>query len=169
MNNVLIQDAAMKDVPSIRTILKEWFQGDDLEHYIEAVKEGVQGKGDSEKFDYHYYVASFEDEVIGVGGIRKPHPKLVKFANTENPVGFSMLYVSKNHRGGKGVGSKLFQHLVKEAKIRGYAELVVRSSILFKDSAWGFYDKMPGLERVGQLTPPESKRISQIWAMKFSV
>ncbi len=167
--NILIRDAAVQDVPSIKVILQEWFQDEELEAYIKTVEYGIQEVGDAKKFDYHYYVACFEKKVIGVGGIRKPHPKLKQFTHTENPAGFSMLYVTKDHRGGKGVGSKLFQHMVQEVKNRGYTELVVRSSILFKESAWGFYDKMPGLERVGQLTPPESKRISQIWVMKFNV
>ena len=48
-----------------------------------------------------------------------------------------------------GVGSALVARLEDEARWRGYTEIVFNSGPRYKDTAWGFYDKLPGYSRVG--------------------
>ena len=156
-----------KDLDSIESIFSDWLTAEETDHYLESVKQSINKSADSIKFNSNFFVAEFGGVVIGVAGYRNPIPKLVRFVSSDRPVELSMLYVASDHRGGKGVGTALLNMIMEQTKKESYQELVIRSSIKFEDSGWGFYDKFPGLKRAGQLTPPESEAVSQIWTMKY--
>jgi L-amino acid N-acyltransferase YncA len=165
--DIEIRSATIEDLEMIKSIFSEWLSSEETEHYTEAVRQRIEKSPESIKYGNHYFVSVLDGTVIGVAGYRKPIPKLQQFVSTDNPAELSMLYVTSSHRGGKGIGTALLSTIIDQTKKEGYLELVVRSSEKFKDSGWGFYDKFEDLERVGQLTPPESKQVSQVWAMKY--
>lgn len=165
--STIIQPASIENLNDIKSILSDWLSPEEVEHYLDNIKQSIQQSPDSLKFDSHFIVAISDNMVIGIAGFRKLLPKLLKFSNTKNPAELSMLYVSNKHRGGKGIGTALLNEIIDLTKKRNYAELIIRSSIRFEKTGWGFYDQFSGLERVGQLLPPENKNISQIWAMEY--
>jgi GNAT superfamily N-acetyltransferase len=154
------------DIDSVSNVLSDWLSKEEVDHYIKSIQDIIVSPSPKPKFDSHYYVALLNEEIIGVAGFRVPIPKLVKFASTKTPAELCMLYVAKEHRGGKGIGTILLNHIIDQAKIQGYQELIVRSAEKFVDTGWGFYDHM-GFDRVGQLLPSGSEKKSQIWSKKL--
>lgn len=159
---IKIRPVDKKDISAISSIFSDWLSKDEVDHYTKAIQDIISSSSSKPKFDSHYYVAIFNHNVIGIVGFRIPLPKLLKFASTKTPAELSVLYVAKEHRGGKGVGTALLNHVINQIKKRKYEELIVRSSEKFKDTGWGFYD-YSGFNRVGELLSPNSKTMSQIW------
>lgn len=162
---IIIRPAENTDLGAINAVLLDWLSDQETLHYTKTINEVVLDSTTEPVFDSHYYVAIFGKEVIGVVGFRTPNPKLLQFSTTQKPAELCMLYVTKQYRGGRGVGTALLQYVMEEAQKRKYEELLVRSSEKFSDTGWGFYDKM-GFARVGTLAPPECKT-SQIWTKKI--
>ncbi|MBU1119575.1 GNAT family N-acetyltransferase [Patescibacteria group bacterium] len=154
-----------KDLDTVNTILSDWLSKEEVDHYVKSIENIISKSTSKPKFDSHYYVATFEGKVVGVAGFRKPNPKLLEFTTTKTPAELCILYVDKEHRGGKGVGTALLNHIIKQAKKRKYKEFIVRSAEKLSDTGWGFYDNMD-FDRVGRLSPPEYEKVSQVW-VKF--
>lgn len=157
-----------KDLEAIKRVLSDWLSVEEVKHYTESIREIVSTSLPQPKFDSHYYVAIFCGGIVGVAGFRMLNPMLLQFATTKTPAELCMLYVAKEHRGGKGVGTALLNYVIDEVKKRKYEEIIVRSAEKFADTGWGFYDKM-GFCRVGQLQQSETEKKSQIWAKKISI
>ncbi|MCX6785130.1 MAG: GNAT family N-acetyltransferase [Candidatus Komeilibacteria bacterium] len=155
-----------KDINAVKIVLSDWLSKKEVIYYTQSIKDIISTSLLKPKYDGHYYVAIANQKIIGVAGFRMPLPKLLKFASTKNPAELCMLYVAAKHRGGKGVGTALLNHVINQAKKRKYKELIVRSAKKFKKTGWGFYDHM-GFNRVGELLPPDSKTISQVWSKKI--
>ena len=100
--------------------------------------------------DRVYLVAeAVGEEVIGVIGFRQPDERLLEFTSTPKPTELVNAYVAKEHRKGKGVGRALVAELEIQAKSHGHTEVVLNSGPRYKDTGWGFYDKLDGYQRVG--------------------
>jgi len=163
---IKIRSAKIEDLGDINSVLSEWLFPEEVIHYLDLIKQSIKQTPGSLEFDSHFIVAESDKKIIGLAGFRKLLPKLIKFSNTNNPGELSMIYISNKHRGNK-IGTTLLNEIVDQTKKRNYTELIIRSSDRFKDSGWGFYDNFSGAEKVGQLLPPESEGISQIWTIKY--
>jgi len=167
-HKVEIRPMDNKDIKAVSKILSDWLTKEEVDHYTKSIQEIVSDSFSTPKFNSHYYVAIYGEDIVGVAGFRIPNPKLLKFATTKTPAELCMLYVAKEHRGGKSVGTVLLDHILDQVKDKKYTELIVRSAEKFTNTGWGFYDKK-GFNRIGQLSPPEAEKVSQIWTKKISI
>lgn len=167
--NIKIRPVGFSDIPTIKEIFSMWMIDevtgntdlDEVDHYVNFVRESIQGTKDSKKYDSHYMVAINEDkEIVGVVGYRKPIQKMMSYTLSNNPAEIASLYVSKEKRK-KGIGTQLLKAMEKQLKKRGYKEVVVRSGKRHKKTGWGFYDKLNKYKRVGMLT--KGGKTSRVW------
>lgn len=149
---ITIEKPIAEDLDSINKILKEWTDEEEAEKYIERIGNEITGKIE---FNSRFWVAKEEGNVLGITGLSDPLPKALKFAKTDKPVEIKILYVDGSAQG-KGVGKTLIDFIEEEAKHDGYKEIIVRSAMRYKTSAWGFYKKM-GYSEVGELTQNEKE------------
>lgn len=160
--STVIRKAKKQDIDAIRFILSDWLTAEEVDYYTKRIGVLIS----EPKYDTHYFVALLNNKIVGVAGYRQPVPKILKFASSIKPAELCLLYVDNEQRG-HGVGTALLNFVIEQAKAKGYNELVVRSADKFAKNGWGFYDRI-GLIRVGQLLPPESETISQIWTKKIN-
>lgn len=141
------------DIPTLRPILATWVKDrasgqllpEEVEEDLQVMLESIGGKNDRT-----YLVAEDVDgSVIGVIGFKIPDPRMLPFTKTSKPTELVNAYVSQEHRAGKGVGRALVNKLEEEAKAKGFTEVVLNSGPRYKDTGWGFYDKLEGYQRVG--------------------
>jgi GNAT superfamily N-acetyltransferase len=137
-----------EDLNQIENILKEWTDREEVAKYIERIKNEILGKIE---FNTGYWIAKEETIVLGITGLSDPLPKIMPFAETDKPAEIKILYVDSNQQT-KGVGRSLVSFIESEAVRRGYKELIVRSALRYKNTAWGFYKKMGYKETAELLT-----------------
>jgi ribosomal protein S18 acetylase RimI-like enzyme len=92
---------------------------------------------------------SSQGNVIGVIGFRPASRRMLVYTTTKKPAELINAYVSPEHRAGKGVGRALVETLEKTAVSQGFQEMVLNSGPRYRSTAWGFYDRLPGYQRVG--------------------
>lgn len=140
------------DISALQPILERWIRDsitgeafpDEVQGVIDAMTESAQVTADR-----MYLVAeSSQDGVIGVIGFRQPEERMLPFI-TDRAVELINAYVAEDQRG-KGVGTSLIQALEREAVNRGVKQVVFNSGPRYKDTAWAFYDRLQGYERVGE-------------------
>jgi len=140
------------DVEPLRPILETWIRSRDsgellsgeVEEVLQFVRDSVEGRNNRT-----YLVAkSPSGEVLGMIGFKEPEGRMKEFSETGNAVELVNAYVAKEYRG-EGVGRALVGKLEEEARARGYKEVVLNSGPRYRDTGWGFYDKLEGYERVG--------------------
>ncbi len=149
----IVRPLVEEDLPQIRPILETWLKDRGTGELEKAeVEEDLGLMRDSCKVgnERAYFVAEEPDgQVIGVIGMTSPSEVMHQFTVTRNPVELVNAYVAKEHRSGRGVGSALVARLEDEARRREYTEVAFNSGPRYKDTAWGFYDNLPGYSRVG--------------------
>jgi len=137
-----------EDETALHPILETWIRDgdthqiipDEIEGVLNAVRESAQGTNDAT-----YLVAETpEGEVIGMMGFRPPEERMMAYTTTSNPVEFVNAFVAKDHRGGKGVGSKLVSALREQAKDKGHTEVVFNSGPRYKFSGWPIWLRLFG-------------------------
>lgn len=143
----------VEDLGKLRPILATWVKDretgeslpDEVEKDLLVMKNSVEGKNDRT-----YLVAETkEGEVIGVIGFKTPDSRMVPFTKTSRPAELVNAYVSSEHRKGSGVGRALVAKLEEEATKKGHTEIVLNSGPRYKETGWGFYDRLEGYQRVG--------------------
>ena len=97
----------------------------------------------------NFWVIKSNDLIVGVGGLADPLPVVIPLAQSGNPGEIKILYLDNEIRG-KGFGKQMVEFLEKEARGQGYTELFIRSAERYKDTAYGFYEKV-GYKKVGLL------------------
>lgn len=110
---------------------------------------------------FEMFVCKKGDEVLGVAAYRKAPKHMQEYTSTENPAEF---YVSAVKKKGEGVGSKLRDFRIKEAKQNGFTELVFFSGETHTDS-WGFHDSAD-FKRVGEMSAPDGEK-GYVWVMSL--
>ncbi|MBI4057915.1 GNAT family N-acetyltransferase [Candidatus Microgenomates bacterium] len=148
-----VRELRLDDLDSLRPILSTWIKDRDTgETLPDEVEEDLQIMGDSAqgKNDRQYFVAEdVNGKMIGVIGFKNPDPRMLDYCKTSNPAELVNAYVRVDQRAGKGVGRALITKLEEEARKKGFTEIVLNSGPRYKDTGWGFYDKLPGYQRVG--------------------
>ena len=146
----VIRFAKLNDIGQLRPILETWIRWEgqiikiEVEEVLKLVAESIEGKNDN-----HFLVAETVDkEVIGMIGFKPPEKRMLPFSKTDKPVELINAYVAKKHRGGKGVGRALVNRLEQEAIKAGGEEVILNSGPRYKNSGWGFYDRI-GYENIG--------------------
>lgn len=141
------------DIPSLRPILATWVKDrttgqplpEEVEEDLQVMQESIGGNNGRT-----YFVAEdLDGSVIGVIGFKIPDPRMLPFTESLKPAELVNAYVSQDRRAGKGVGRALVSKLEEEAKTKGFTEIVLNSGPRYKDTGWGFYDKLEGYQRVG--------------------
>lgn len=136
------------DLVHIRPILETWLRDPETGVLIEreVARDLAQMRSSIEGGIKHtYFVAEEDRKTIGVIGMNPtPQEALAPFVATANPYELIRLYVDKDQREGRGVGTALVERWRREAVLRGATELLVESGPRYKESAWPFYDKMFG-------------------------
>ncbi|KKR63108.1 hypothetical protein A2210_02745 [Candidatus Woesebacteria bacterium RIFOXYA1_FULL_40_18] len=147
-----VRELRLDDLDSLRPILSTWIKDRDTGETLPGeVEEDLEIMGDSAqgKNDRKYFVAEdVEGKVIGVIGFKNPDPRMLKYCQTSNPAELVNAYVSADQRAGKGAGKALVAKLEAEAIKEGRTEIVLNSGPRYKETGWGFYDKLPGYQRV---------------------
>lgn len=159
-----VRPLKQKDLPASKEILLCWLSAKEVKHYLDFIKNSLNKNTTSLTFDNKYFVAESKDkEVIGILGYRKPILKIAIFATTINPAEINMLYVLPTKRDGQGVGTALINELEKILIAKKYTEILVRSAKRFEKTAWGFYDQLPGFQRISVLQEVDHFEPAQIW------
>ena len=140
------------DIPDLRKISEFWLRDNGVIAY-EEVDGDIKTLGESLLPDSgkSMFVAENEaGEVVGMMGLSaKPKPALMPFAKTDNPSELIIAYVHPSYVRGKGVGTLLINGCQDLAKSLGKKEILLESGPRHRESAYPFYDKQPGFERVG--------------------
>lgn len=143
----VVRPLVEEDLGAIKPILETWVIDrdsgqalpDEVEEDLQLMKDSVSGN------DTTYLVAELATgQVVGVIGFKVPDNRLLPYTKTPNPTELVNAYVSKEHRGGKGVGTALLAKLEEEAKAKGHTEVILNSGPRYKDTAWGFYIRTYG-------------------------
>lgn len=159
----IIRSVTKQDLGAVEKILSAWLTNEETEHYLGFIKNSIDKSKESLQFDSNYLIAETKDkEVIGILGYRKPIPKMMPFAQTQNPAELNMLYVLPKKRGGQGVGTALVKEMENILNQKEYTEIIIRSAKKFETSGWGFYDQLPGFKRIAILNEENSEE-AQIW------
>lgn len=112
---------------------------EEIEEIDHAIRDSLAGKN-----DYNYVVAEEGGMILGVAGIRAPlDPRLEPLVKTVSPVEVVNVYVDIKKKV-RGVGRALMDELEKTARNKGYTEIILSSGPRYKESAWGFYEKVIG-------------------------
>ncbi len=143
---MVIRKAWKKDLERVRQILSQWVDEEETEKYVKRVKDGMSGKSE---YGMRFWVVEDEDQVVGVCGLADPLPITLKYSKGKKPIEIKILYLDETKRG-KGLGKFAIDRMETEARRVGHDEMLVRSGEQFKDTAYGFYQKM-GYKLVGKL------------------
>lgn len=148
----VVRPLRKEDIILLKPILSTWIKDRDTgRHLPDEVDETLQTMSDSAhgRNDRVYFVAeSSEGEVIGVIGYKTPDQRMLPFTKTPKPAELVNAYVA-NEWTGKGTGKALVMKLENDAGNKGYTEVVLNSGPRYKDTGWGFYDKLEGYQRAG--------------------
>jgi GNAT superfamily N-acetyltransferase len=134
----------IEDLDKIFEILLQWTEKEEAEKYVKRIKNEING---TTEFNMSFWVIKKDEEVIGVSCLSDILPSIKSFAKTENPCELKILYLDNKFRG-QGFGKILINFLEEKVKENKYTELMVRSAKKYKDTAYGFYEKM-GYKNLG--------------------
>lgn len=140
-----IRNIELEDLDQIKPIFKTWIKlkgkviNSEVEDNLKMIKESLEKK-DNERA---YFVAENQNgEIVGIMGFHPPQEKMKEFASTEKETTeLDLAYVAESQRR-KGAGKALVSKIKEEAKKRGYKEIILNSGPRYKDTGWGFYDKI---------------------------
>lgn len=151
-----------EDIENIQNILREWRTKEDVDAYGKIILDEINGKAE---FNMRLWIARNNKTVTGIIGLCDPLPKLKPFFQSEKPGVIKILYIH-NQWQRQGIGKKLVSFIENEAKKHGYTELLVRSAPIYKNTAWGFYDRI-GYLRVGTSPNKDGTEIMQVFYKKL--
>lgn len=141
-----------EDLHPLKPILESWVRHRDTGVPIpEEVESDLQVMRDSlhQGIPIYLVAEAANGQVIGVIGLTFPSERMKEFTTTSAPIELINAYVASDWRGGKGVGTALVRALEEEARQRGCTEVILNSGPRYKETGWGFYDRLPGYSRVG--------------------
>jgi GNAT superfamily N-acetyltransferase len=146
------------DLPVIEKILSQWTETKEKVKYVNRIEQAIGGKTE---YGMRFWVAREGNLCVGVAGLSDPLPKVLSLAKTDKPGEIKILYVDKDSQG-KGAGRALIEYLEKSARESGYKELLVRSAERYRETAYGFYEKV-GYEKAGKVPGGEEGKEMQVF------
>ena len=145
----------IKDLPEVEVILrarvKDSETGEVLEEEIAEILGSMKASIEHDT-DKTFFTACENSRVVGVVGMKDPDPEMATdFSITDNAIEIINLFVLPD-QAKRGIGKALVDKVEWEAAlVGGYSEIIVNSGPRYKETAWGFYDQLPGFSRVGIL------------------
>lgn len=134
----------IEDLDKMFEILLQWTEKEEAEKYIKRIKNEING---ITEFNMSFWIIKKDKEVAGVGGLSDIFPSIKTLSKTANPCELKILYLDNKFRG-QGFGKILLNFLEEKAKMSKYTELMIRSAERYKNTAYGFYEKM-GYQNLG--------------------
>ena len=163
----IVRPLRNEDLDAIRPILETWVRDSETRQILpEEVEEDLEFMRKSVRNENprSYLVAGdIGGTVIGVVGFMPPSDRMRSFTITANPTELVNAYVAKESRAGKGVGTALVKAIEETAKAKGHTEIVLNSGPRYQQTAWGFYDQLPGFKRVGVAEKLYGDRNAPVW------
>jgi GNAT superfamily N-acetyltransferase len=162
----IIRPLERTDLGSITLLMQEWFHDPITgESDVHEVLEHMQNSLDHTN-ERVYFVAADGDEIVATIGLRYPAERTEQFISktipNPNPTELIAMYAKSSHHK-KGVGRSLVEKLKSYARDQNFTEILIKSSPRYKDTAWGFYDKM-GYTRIGTIeSTHDVGEYAQIW------
>ncbi len=154
LNPIQIRLLRQDDIEIIRPILECWIRhwetGDIIPEEIDEIIKEMENSINNPNISTYLVAETPLDGVIGVVGFRPPTQEMLPFVTVDKATELTNFYVAEKHRGGKGIGTSLLNAIEQRAVKRGYEQIVLNSGPRYKETAWGFYDKM-GYARVGEV------------------
>jgi ribosomal protein S18 acetylase RimI-like enzyme len=159
------------DLDHIKPILETWLihrdtgqpATEEVEEDLDIMRGSLTGENSRK-----YFVAEEGGKVLGVIGITPPREAMMPFATTEHPIELVNAYVSRDERAGRGVGTALVKGAENEARAQGATELILNSGPRYEQTAWGFYDRLPGYSRIGVAENFYGEGVSPpVWSKKL--
>jgi ribosomal protein S18 acetylase RimI-like enzyme len=143
---VFIRRLELRDLPKIDLILHHWIKDRRTGEVVITEIQGILNQMGSSLLpdsDLAYNVAlDMEGAVTGVVGIRPVQdPIMSTFLPIEGAAELFHLYRDPNAEG-PGIGTALVLAAQETAKERGHTQLGWNSGPRYRNSAWGFYDKL---------------------------
>jgi GNAT superfamily N-acetyltransferase len=149
---------AVMDIPRVGEIMEQWTKKEEVDKYSERIRREILGEN---KYNMQFFVVKDSGKIIGVGGISDIHPKVKKFSKKKNPGAIKIIYLDDAARG-KGYGRFLLENLESVANENNYDELLIRSAERYRDTAYGFYEKM-GYEQVGEVQGGKPDKVMAVF------
>lgn len=142
-----IRSSSIKDIDQLERIIKHVLSDKDgcvdadrFNRYKQSLVDTIEKRNPDKT--QHYVVARNEDQkVIGYLGYRSCIKELLLFTYTSKPLEINALYVDTEEQG-KGIGNLLMQYIRIKAEEKKYTEITLRSGMCFKESSWGFYERL---------------------------
>ena len=156
--NIEINKPNGGDLNDIKEILSQWTDKEELNKYIERIDNEIKGKTE---YNMQFWVVREGGKPVGIIGLSNLLPKVLFLAKTKKPAEIKILYLENNHRG-KGLGKKLVSFVEDEAKKQGYSELIARSSMKYKETAFGFYERL-GYAKMAEINNDEENKIMAVF------
>lgn len=150
------------DIPHLKPILEHWLKNREtdqpLPDEVQEVRDYMQGSLDDTNYR-RYLVAETQDgTIIGMIGYKPPEDKMLAWQTTNmpgrKPAELVNAYVAADDRfsqeqgHGKGVGRALVSALEKQAVAEGFTDIILNSGPRYRETGWGFYDRLPGFQRI---------------------
>lgn len=141
---VQVRKPKTEDFERIKEILLQWTEKDEVEKYLKRIQNEIEG---NIEFNINFWVLDKDNVCIGVGALSDILPELNLFTQTDKSIELKILYLDNLIRG-QGLGKLLLTFLENKAKKNHFKEIILRSAERYKDTAYGFYEKM-GYAKVG--------------------
>lgn len=146
-NSVRTRMVEESDIAALAPILETWVKdrntGESLprevDTIIQAVRAAANGEGETK-----YFVAKIGEVLVGIMGYKPASDVMKQYALTESPAEIVNAFVDAEQRGGRGVGRTLVNAVEMDARKSGYSEILVNSGPRYRNTAWGFYDRVFG-------------------------
>lgn len=134
----------IEDLDKIFDILLQWADREETEKYVKRIENEING---ITEFNMSFWIIKKDEEIVGIGGLSDILPVIKIFSKTNNPCELKILYLDNKFRG-QGFGKILLNFLEEKAREIKYTELMIRSAEKYKNTAYGFYEKM-GYKNIG--------------------
>jgi GNAT superfamily N-acetyltransferase len=134
----------LREVLALSVVDKETNQPiqDEIDEILTHVADSMDGDSIEER---RYLVAELADgSVLGMMGVTRPDVEMLGYANRPGEcIELINAFVHPEARG-TGAGKKLVEGLKAQAKAQGATEVVVNSGPRYKETGWGFWQKLFG-------------------------
>ncbi len=140
---ITIRPAQTGDGEFLKPILETWIRnsetGDVIEDEVQSVVSSVEESANGNHERQYFIAEEAGGRVLGMVGIREPDALMAEYTQSDNPTEIINAFVDSNSRG-RGIGSKLFDHIESVASAQGRSEVILNSGPRYKNTAHGFYN-----------------------------
>lgn len=148
-----IRNYSEKDKTAVQNIFEKYWND---KEFLDELTENLGSP------EVYFYVAEKDDEVVGVAGFREAPEHLRAYADTKNP---AELYIVASKLQNEGIGSKLVQKVIEDARDASFTEVECYSPETH-NSSWKFYEDL-GFTKHGIIKDPDDGCPGMLWRKVF--